>query len=122
VYNEIFFSNVLKLLQQREMSKQDLGRLSGVSVSFLSDLTNGKANPSLDTLEKIANAFDLPLEWLLSEHDLDQIDAERLRPRSKGRAFKLRPGLERVSAELPPTFAAKVRRWNAFYKGRDRKG
>jgi hypothetical protein len=41
VYNQIFFTNVLRLLGERGMTKDRLADLAGMSVSFLSDLTNG---------------------------------------------------------------------------------
>ncbi|MBW9760766.1 helix-turn-helix domain-containing protein, partial [Escherichia coli] len=47
MYNLIFFTNILRLLEERDMTKQELSQKAGVSISFLSDLTNGKANPSL---------------------------------------------------------------------------
>ena len=47
MYNYIFFTNVLRLLDERHMTKKELSNRSGVSISFLSDLTTGKANPSL---------------------------------------------------------------------------
>lgn len=36
----------------------DLHELSGVSKSRISDIENNKANPTQDTLEKLANAMD----------------------------------------------------------------
>ena len=57
MYNQIFFTNVLRLLDERGMTKDRLADLAGMSVSFLSDLTNGKANPSLKIMESIAKAL-----------------------------------------------------------------
>jgi transcriptional regulator with XRE-family HTH domain len=39
------------------MTKLGLSEKSGVSISFLSDLTNGKGNPSLKVMENIAVAL-----------------------------------------------------------------
>ena len=47
MYNQIFFTNVLRVLDELGISKNELSDRAGMSVSFLSDLTNGKANPSL---------------------------------------------------------------------------
>ena len=47
MYKYIFFTNVLRILDERGMTKKELSERSGVSISFLSDLTTGKANPSL---------------------------------------------------------------------------
>lgn len=52
MYKYIFFTNVLKCLEERDMTKQELSDRSGVSISFLSDLTTGKGNPSLEKMAK----------------------------------------------------------------------
>jgi transcriptional regulator with XRE-family HTH domain len=115
VYKEIFFTNILLLLQERGLSKQDLARLSGVSISFLSDLTNGKANPSLDVMVKIASGLGVPLDWLLTTHDLGELSAQNLGLMG-ARIRGLPPGFERVVAVLPKVFAAQVRKWDAYYR------
>ena len=48
------------------LSLQDLSIKTNLSVSYLSLLENGeRKNPSLDTLDKIANAFDIDILKLL---------------------------------------------------------
>ncbi|MBE3780532.1 helix-turn-helix domain-containing protein, partial [Vibrio parahaemolyticus] len=71
MYNYIFFTNVLKILDERHMTKSELAERSGVSISFLSDLTTGNANPSLKVLEAIASALETPLPLLLESTDLN---------------------------------------------------
>lgn len=51
LYNQIFFTNVLRLLDEHGLTKSELADAAGISESFLSDLTNGKANPSLKIME-----------------------------------------------------------------------
>ena len=70
MYNYIFFTNVLRLLDERQMTKKELSERSGVSISFLSDLTTGKANPSLKVMQDIAKALDAPLPLLIESTDL----------------------------------------------------
>ncbi|WP_338423310.1 helix-turn-helix domain-containing protein, partial [Xylella fastidiosa] len=41
MYNIIFFTNILRLLDERGMTKYELSEKAGISISFLSDLTNG---------------------------------------------------------------------------------
>lgn len=67
MYNQIFVTNVLRLLKQQDITKVDLAAMAGVSVSFLSDLTNSKANPSLRIMEAIAGALAVPLPMLLRD-------------------------------------------------------
>jgi len=111
LYNQIFFTNILRILDERGLSKHDLSERAGVSISFLSDLTNGKANPSLRVMSAIAAALDAPLPALLEWSDLDQ---EALDTLADGHAnSSVTPGYERVWAVLPSHQAYIVRRWHA---------
>ena len=49
----------------RRLKKKDLAENAGLSVSFVSDVTAGKGNPSLETIAAIANALEVPLVALL---------------------------------------------------------
>jgi transcriptional regulator with XRE-family HTH domain len=40
-----------------------------VSVSFLSDIENGRGNPSIDSLKIIANALDTPVSYFIEESE-----------------------------------------------------
>jgi transcriptional regulator with XRE-family HTH domain len=110
LYNQIFFTNVLRLLDERGITKNELSDRAGMSVSFLSDLTNGKANPSLKIMESLASALDTPLPQLLETTDLSPEDLDAL---AGGKALRRLPeGLVRVTAVLTEFQAFKVRQWN----------
>jgi transcriptional regulator with XRE-family HTH domain len=110
VYNQIFFTNVLRVLDELGISKNELSDRAGMSVSFLSDLTNGKANPSLKIMELIARALDVALPALLEITDLDQESLDML---AGGKApSSLPPGYVRVAAVLTEYQAFQVRQWN----------
>jgi transcriptional regulator with XRE-family HTH domain len=109
VYNYIFFTNILRILDERGMSKKELHDLSGVSNSFLSDLTSGTGNPSLKVMEAIAKALEVPLPLLLESTDLDKAALDEL---AGGTAMhSLPPGYERVSVILPEAKAFIVKKW-----------
>jgi transcriptional regulator with XRE-family HTH domain len=109
LYNQIFFTNILRLIEERGITKHDLAEGAGVSVSFLSDLTNGKANPSLKIMEAIAKALETPLPALLELTDLDR---ETLDALAGGEAPRSLPeGLVRISAVLTEHQAFVVRKW-----------
>lgn len=110
MYNQIFFTNVLRLLDEQGMTKNELSELAGMSVSFLSDLTNAKANPSLKIMESIAKALDTPLPALLEITDLDRDTLDAL---AGGKAPSSLPsGLVRVAAVLNEYQAFTVRQWD----------
>jgi len=52
------------LRQQRKWSQEDLAFNANVNKNYLSDLENGRRNPSLEILERIAIAFSISLEEL----------------------------------------------------------
>jgi len=109
LYNYIFFTNVLRLLDEHHMTKKELSDRSGVSISFLSDLTTGKANPSLKVMQDIAKALDAPLPLLLESTDLDKDTLDSL---AGGKAPQSLPaGFERVTAVLPEHQAFIVKKW-----------
>lgn len=110
MYNQIFFTNVLRVLDELGISKNELSDRAGMSVSFLSDLTNGKANPSLKIMESIAKALDVALPALLEITDLDQESLDLL---AGGKSpNSLPPGYVRVAAVLTEYQAFQVRQWN----------
>lgn len=110
LYNYIFFTNVLRLLDEQQMTKKELSEKSGVSISFLSDLTTGKANPSLRIMEEVARALGQPLPLLLESTGLPRKDLELL---AGGLTMDhLPPGYERVTTVLPEHQAFIVKKWD----------
>lgn len=92
------------------MTKNDLSERSGVSISFLSDLTTGKANPSLKVMEAIASALETSLPLLLESTDLDKHTLDTL---AGGKVPSSLPaGYERVSAVLSEHQAFIVKKWD----------
>jgi transcriptional regulator with XRE-family HTH domain len=109
LYDLIFFTNVLRIMDEQGMTKQDLSEESGVSISFVSDITTGQGNPSLKIMEKIAAALQTPLPFLLENSDLPPEALDEL----AGRPCKssLPAGYVRVSAVLSEFRAFVVRGW-----------
>lgn len=110
MYNQIFFTNVLRLLDSQRMTKYELADRAGISISFLSDLTNGKANPSLKVMEAIADALIAPLPSLLEQTDLDSASLKQLAGHDV--APSLPPGYVRTSAILTEYQAFTVQQWD----------
>ena len=52
------------LRQQLRLSQEDLALNANVNKNYISDLENGRRNPSLDILERIAVAFNITLAEL----------------------------------------------------------
>jgi transcriptional regulator with XRE-family HTH domain len=58
--------NVKQLRQGRNLSQEQLSRLSGVPRPTWSNLESGTANPTVSVLTKVAAALQVPLEELIS--------------------------------------------------------
>ena len=72
-------SNIREIRKAQKISINNLSKLPGISLGYLSDLENGKAtNPSLDKLQLIASALNCPVDELLSttptEDDINNWD------------------------------------------------
>lgn len=111
MYIRIFFTNVIRLLREREMTISELHHLSGVSISFLSDLTKGKGNPSLKVMQQIAEAFNLPLPLLL-ENVEKQVWQEYYEKEMERIIPELPSGYEYVGAILSSEKAFRVKKWD----------
>ena len=59
--------NVKELLKARKMQQKELAEKMGVAASFLSNALTG--NPTIETLQKMASALDVPVSVLLRERD-----------------------------------------------------
>lgn len=80
--------NTIKEIRKRKgFSQQELAKKSEVSQTYLSQIENGERNPTLEVLQKISVALDIPfpvLSFLTLEHtDIseDKIEAyKRIEP------------------------------------------
>ncbi|MDZ5459294.1 helix-turn-helix domain-containing protein [Azohydromonas lata] len=96
VHYIIFFTNVLRLLEEQGLTKHELSARADVSLSFVSDITRGTGNPSIKVMEKIAAALETPLPFLLECTDMPRDALDRL---AGTKFFSSVPdGYQRVSA------------------------
>lgn len=51
----------------RNLSLQDLAKKADISVSYLSEIERGKKQPSLETINKLSKALNIPKEGLVSK-------------------------------------------------------
>ena len=52
------------LRKNKKLSIEDLALECGINRNYLCDLENGRRNPTLQMLEKIANGFDISISEL----------------------------------------------------------
>ncbi|MCI8743256.1 MAG: helix-turn-helix domain-containing protein [Lachnospiraceae bacterium] len=66
VINLIVSNNIKLIRKDKNLSLDELARLSGVSKSMLAQIERGSGNPSLSTLWKIANGMKVPFDALVT--------------------------------------------------------
>lgn len=104
----------MRYLKLRRMQKKDLAATAGISISLISDITNGKGNPSLDTLVAIAKALEVPIGALLEvprvgEDGWGQSLADTLVDDAR---LGLPAGYKRVSAIVTDHQAFQIAQWH----------
>lgn len=69
----ISLSNVGKKIKQvrlrKKMTQQQIADICHISKSLLSKIENGQTTSAIATLSKISKALDVPLSWLLEDHE-----------------------------------------------------
>jgi transcriptional regulator with XRE-family HTH domain len=66
--------------EQEELSIREVARRTGLTTSFLSLVENGKANVSLDSLRRIAEALEVQRLYFLTEDDEEAHNAGEEQP------------------------------------------
>jgi len=104
-----------QLREQRKMSQGDVEKLTGCLRCYTSRVEHGHTVPSLETLEKYAAAFGVPLYQLFCEGD-EPPPLLRLTPPKTLEELAKEPGKEGVEAK----FLLKFKRLLSKVKERDR--
>ena len=68
--NYSFGRRVAFLRQSRGWTQEDLSFESGISKNYLSDLEQGRRNPTLSLLSRLSTAFEVDLATLLKGVDI----------------------------------------------------
>ena len=72
--------NIRKIRKADGMSLKELGSKVNLSATYLSKLERGMANPSINTLQKIAKALDTDVRLFLEANGEDKSDEEKSVP------------------------------------------
>ena len=80
---------IREIREARTLTQDQLADRSGVSKGFLSDIENGKRNPSSEYVLKIANALGASIDYLLRGEEATQPSARG--PMMIPRSWPMRP-------------------------------
>ena len=67
-YRFIFADNVRKIRRFKELSPEELAHRANISRVYIGEVERGGRNVTLDVMERISAALDIPLEQLLKEN------------------------------------------------------
>lgn len=83
----------LKFIREtRKMTQAGLAKEADLTQATIANLESGRKSPSIETLEKLAEALDIHIATLFSSEDVYVFDLKRLR-RKYTKADKLTPHL-----------------------------
>ena len=69
------FANIIKHLRQKnKITQQDLANIVGLTPTGISYWESGKAIPNIDTLEKLAQYFNVTVDYLLGKKEMSEND------------------------------------------------
>lgn len=77
IYNNInsgvtMYERFVELLQEKGITSYRVSKETGVTQTTLSDWKTGRATPKTATLQKIADYFNVSLDWLVGKSDVRQ--------------------------------------------------
>lgn len=62
-----FYEKLVRLRKERGWSQTELGQQVGVHIAHLSRLENGKSQPSVEMLWKIAKTFNVSMDYFMDD-------------------------------------------------------
>jgi transcriptional regulator with XRE-family HTH domain len=65
----IFAKNMKRIRQEQHLSQEELAFSCNLHRTYISDIERGKRNISIDNIEKIATALNIPPYKLLDSND-----------------------------------------------------
>lgn len=71
--NKIFGKRLLSLRKERGWSQPEVGRKIGTSGAIIGRYERSEITPSVDVAQRLAEAFDVTLDYLLAEDELPQV-------------------------------------------------
>mgnify|MGYP003789689543 CR=1 FL=1 len=111
-YNVMIGSRIRQLRKEHNLSQNQFASLFGVYDSTISQYENGKREPEYDTVIKIANQFNVSIDWLLgrmNSKDLVKLENDNLPEQLRDVGVEyLILAKEMKEKEIPPEDVRKI--------------
>ena len=66
------FEKIMRLVKERGLTLNRLGRETGISSGNIYDWKSGRSRPKLQTLQKLADYFKVPVSYFIENDDGDE--------------------------------------------------
>ncbi len=63
-------NKIKQIRKDKNLTLRSLAKLAHISHSFIADIESGRSKPSLNTVESLAKALNVPLSVLVDDNDL----------------------------------------------------
>ena len=104
---EAFAQEMRRRRKQRNLSQEALAEKAGISMALVSELERGIANPTLQTMEKIASYFQTTVSEMISS-----VDNHDIIFKIKVKLISQIINLDRTSLEKISSFISKLLKHN----------
>jgi len=71
--------NIRKFRKAKGLTQEQLAELAGISYKYLGEIERGETNPSIDTLKRIAEGLNIPLESIIKTESVKSTQQEEKR-------------------------------------------
>lgn len=115
-----FSQRLRQLRNEQDLSQMEFSRQIGVSKSSVNMYERGEREPNLDTLARIADFFDVDLDYLHGKSDIKKKTAPGAAPAAVS-DDDIKFALFGGSGEITDAMYEEVKQFAAFVKNRGRK-
>ena len=103
-----------KLRKAKKLTQQDLASKINVTHVSISGYESGRRSPDTDTLQKIADYFDVSVDYLLGRSDIKKPESPS--EEKEFEAFANDPALEKWYKELPESKEEDLRKLRKMWE------
>ncbi len=73
---QLFGKKLRELRRKRDITQEKLAELSGLSLQYIGEIERNRRNPSLTSMESLAEALDIPIGELFNLEEFQRSDKE----------------------------------------------
>jgi transcriptional regulator with XRE-family HTH domain len=89
-------STIKKLRKRKGIQQNELAERSGISQTYLSQIENGSRSATLETLEKVCKALDIPLSII----SFLSLDVNSVNPNKRDAFTRIEPAIKAMVEEF----------------------